>query len=160
MLCTCVYNVCTVEPFLWRKKRTISYLFLLSIIVLPYLFISVVVQPKHGARHILAKAQVACGWMRCVAQAMSSLWSSAQKVRGENTTVCTRRMRECLATPLQVFHHSWRTCDTCNEVEVWSCLKMLSLISFLCKMNQERDLILIFEVKRCTLYVGEEVWKN
>lgn len=58
-----------------------------------------------GARHILARVQAVCGWTRCVAQAMSSLWSSVQKVPGANTTVCTLRMQECPATLLQVEQH-------------------------------------------------------
>lgn len=70
---------------------------------LPSLFF-VVVWRGHGSRHILAKVQATCGWTRCVAQAMSSLWSSVQKAAGGNTTVCTLRMQECLATLLQVGH--------------------------------------------------------
>lgn len=70
----------------------------------PSLFF-VVVWRGHGARHILARVQAVCGWTRCVAQAMSSLWSSVQKVPGANTTVCTLRMQECPATLLQVEQH-------------------------------------------------------
>lgn len=62
----------------------------------------VAVQQGPGARHILARVQVTCCWTRCVARAMSSLWSSVQKVPGGNTTVCTLKMQECPATLSQV----------------------------------------------------------
>lgn len=70
----------------------------------PFLFF-VVVWRRHGARRILARAQAVCGWTRCAAQAMSSHWSSVQKVPGGNTTVCTLRMQECPAILLQVGQH-------------------------------------------------------
>lgn len=68
-----------------------------------FLFFVVALQ-GHGARHILARVQAACGWTRCVAQAMSSLWSNVQKVHGENTTVCTLKMQGSPAILLQVDH--------------------------------------------------------
>lgn len=75
----------------------------------------------HGARHILARVQAACGWTRCVAQAMSSLWSNVQKVHGENTTVCTLKMQGSPAILLQVDHQIIivRSKDTHRHVYIY-----------------------------------------
>lgn len=64
-----------------------------------------VVLHGRGAKHILESIQAVCGWMRCVAQAMSSLWNSVPRVLGGSTTVCTRRMQEFPAAPLPVGQH-------------------------------------------------------
>ena len=76
-----------------------------------FFFLFAVAWQKHGTRHILARAQTVCGWTRCVARAMSSLWSSAPKVPGGNTTVCIQRTQECPAAHSQVEHNSFSVCN-------------------------------------------------
>lgn len=85
-------------------------------------FAFVVVWRGHGARRTLERAQTVCGWTRCAAQAMSSLWSSVQKVPGGSTTVCTLRTPECPAPPLQV--EQLHQTGNLTHILLWECLIM------------------------------------